>query len=73
MCNDTTVCDGRMDLKIVVRDLSDWWNSLDSEYAMMCLFTLMCWEYHEGPYQTSRNCVMGFLFKWVEQGFVHPT
>ena len=42
MCNDTTVCDGRMDLKIVVRDLSEQWKYLESESAMMSSVLLVC-------------------------------
>ena len=30
MCNDAAVCGGRMDLNIVVRDLSEWWKSFES-------------------------------------------
>ena len=43
MCNDAAVCGGRMDLNIVVRDLSERWVSLESETAMMLLVTLICW------------------------------
>ena len=41
--NDAAVCGGRMDLNIVVRDLSERWVSLESETAMMLLVTLICW------------------------------
>ena len=45
MCNDAAVCGGRMDLKIVVRDLSEGWKSLESESVMMFSVPLTCWEY----------------------------
>ena len=45
--NDADLCDGRMDLNIVVGYLSEWWKSLDSESAMMCLVNLISWEYRD--------------------------
>ena len=33
-----------MGLKILVRDLSEMWKSLESESVMMVVETLMCWE-----------------------------
>ena len=47
MCNDDAVCGGRMDLNIVMRDLSDRRKYLESEYAMMLLVHLMFWEYRD--------------------------
>ena len=47
MCNDAVICGGRMDLKIVVRDLSERWVSLDTEPAMILLVTLISWEYRD--------------------------
>ena len=45
VCNNAAICGGRMDLKIIVRYLSEWWKSLDSESVMMFLVPLICLEY----------------------------
>ena len=45
MWNYTTVCCGRMELEILVRDWSEIWKSLESKSAMMLLFPLMFLEY----------------------------
>ena len=45
--NSTAVFGGRMDLKIVVRNLSDQWKPLESEYAMVFSAFLVCWDYRD--------------------------
>ena len=47
MCNDACVCGERMNLKIIVRDISERRKYLESEYVMMFLVPLMCWEYRD--------------------------
>ena len=42
MRNDAAVCGGKVDLKIVVRDLSEQWKYLESESAMMSSVLLVC-------------------------------
>ena len=44
MWNDVNVCGCSMGLKILARDLSEMWKSLESESVMMVVETLMCWE-----------------------------
>ena len=44
MCNYVTVCGGRMDLNSVVRGFPEGWKSLESESAMIVIFSLMCWK-----------------------------
>ena len=43
--NDANICGGRMYLKVVVRDFSEWWNSLEMELEMMSPVPLMRCEY----------------------------
>ena len=47
MWNDAAVCGGRMDLKMLVRDLSERWKSLEREYEIIFLVTLMLWKYKD--------------------------
>ena len=42
--NDATVFGWSMGLKILVKDLSEMWKYLESEYATMVVYPLMCWE-----------------------------
>ena len=44
MWNDATVCGWSMGLKILVKDLSEMWKYLESEYATMVVYPFMCWE-----------------------------
>ena len=44
MWNNDSVCGGRMVLKILVRDSSDIWKSLKSNYGMMFADPLVCWD-----------------------------
>ena len=47
MLNYAAVCVGRMGLKILVRDSSDMYKSLESNSATMFADTLMCWDCRE--------------------------
>ena len=42
--NDTAVCGGRIDLKILVRYSSEMWKYLVSKSSMIFTDPLMCWE-----------------------------
>ena len=47
MWSDADVCGGRMGLKILIRELSEMWESLGNEYDMMFADPWMCWECRE--------------------------
>ena len=44
LCNDAAACGGRMSLKILVRDSSEVWKSLEIEFAIMFTDPLIFWE-----------------------------
>ena len=45
MLNYADVCDGRIELEVLMRDLSEMWKSLESNSNIMFSVTLMFWEY----------------------------
>ena len=47
MCNEAAVCGGGIYLKIVVRDLSERCEYLESESVMTFPCSLACWEYRD--------------------------
>ena len=64
MYNDAVVCGRRVDLKIAVRDISEQWKSLESEYVMMFLVTLMSWEYRDTPFLTRVHTIHQATVEW---------
>ena len=62
--NDANVCGGRVDLKIVVRDLSERWKSLESKYAMMFSIPLICWEYRDASLLTRVKPIHRSTVSW---------
>ena len=54
-----------MDLRTVVRNLSERWKSIESESAMMLLVPLMCWEYRDTLLLTRLHLSHRSTVSWV--------